>query len=192
MEAEAALNAAIEAERERDELQLRLRAADYVAAAVDFDIHARLMNPRSRIADARLQYGEIFSPEECMKLLRIPEHPATLAASLVDSWKDDAIAAATSRAEKAEADNAIIVDRLSALAAMHACQCGSDGCPICGAVAAVAQPHPGVALLERVRNVEAAATAVVHRSAEFVDRLPCVLNILVNDLEEALSKSESA
>ena len=54
--------------RERDEL--RNKVTDYditldhfqrLAAAVDYDIHARLMSPRSRIADARLQCGDPMS-----------------------------------------------------------------------------------------------------------------------------------
>lgn len=72
----------------RHEIERLRREFDRLAAAVDYDIHARLMNPRSRIADARLAAGDPFPAEKCMEILGVMDHPGDLAKSLSDSWKD--------------------------------------------------------------------------------------------------------
>jgi len=88
-----ALNMVAELRNKNTDLQMKIDRADRLAAAVDYDIHARLMNSRSRIADARLNYSnECFSAEECMKLLGVKDHPSELADSLTDHWKDVEIA----------------------------------------------------------------------------------------------------
>jgi hypothetical protein len=46
------------------------RAANRMAAAVDFMVNRRLLDARSPAADARLDYGDPFEPEEAERIWR--------------------------------------------------------------------------------------------------------------------------
>ena len=46
-----------------------VRAAEGMAAAIDWYVHTNLLNPRSVPADVRLGYGEPFDRETCLKIL---------------------------------------------------------------------------------------------------------------------------
>lgn len=45
------------------EATLKLRDANILAAAIDVSIRRNALDPRSEIADCRLDYGEPFTPE---------------------------------------------------------------------------------------------------------------------------------
>lgn len=51
-----------------EEVRLDRLCADCLAAAVDVAVRAGRLDARSLIADARLNYGEPFEPEEAMRL----------------------------------------------------------------------------------------------------------------------------
>lgn len=51
------------------EMKQKLRDADKLAAAVDIAVRMGQINSRSRVADARLDYGEAFTTDEAKRIV---------------------------------------------------------------------------------------------------------------------------